>query len=155
MMIINNFRVLQNYNIYVYTDILYTHTSDRIAILIKAINSDSLPWRRSHCWRDNNIINDRARQIFDVRTNFHILPTRVPRRSTVPSVYTYIIYKINIFLFPSHFFLFYYFMDVSDEGEKTTIKERKAKKRSREDPCRRRKPVLFFLSPYICPRIQF
>lgn len=39
MMIIKHFRVPQEYNMPSY----YTHTRDRVAILIKAINSDSLP----------------------------------------------------------------------------------------------------------------
>lgn len=35
-------------------------------------------------------------------------------------------------------------MDVSGEGEKNNDRRKKSEKRSREDPCRRQKPVPFF-----------
>jgi len=129
---------------------VYTHTRDCVAILIKAINFDSLPWRRSHCWRDNNIINDHARQIFSVRTNFHILPTRVSCRSMVPSVHTHAYYIQNkyISLYYSVFFFIIIIIIIlwtfRTRAKKTTIEERKVKKGQGRTPADAGNQFLFF-----------
>lgn len=59
----------------------------------KSNKSGFPPVTTAHCRRDDNIINDCARQIFGVRTNFHILPTSAR--------------KIMRFFFLQFFFFFY------------------------------------------------